>query len=155
MSTYIKGQNYWARGISWVKVSACIVLKFALPPFSSLSPPVVQISKQNRHWTFEPRINSIPVNIFQILRDMTLIKLTDCTRVLHRLSAFAAVSVAEKIFLLLCQNMGWDRERTTDWRSLWLVRRGFIKMENISAKSQENFWSAAFVRGYGRNSGLI
>ena len=33
----------------WVKGSACIVLEFALPPFSPPLPSVVEVSKQNRH----------------------------------------------------------------------------------------------------------
>ena len=36
-----------------VKGSLCFVLKFALPPFSPRLPSEVQISKQNRHKTFD------------------------------------------------------------------------------------------------------
>ena len=46
---------------SWVKGSVCFVLKFALPPFSPLLSPVVQISKQNMHWTLDPINNFTPL----------------------------------------------------------------------------------------------
>ena len=50
------------RGISWVKGSLCFVLKFALPPFSPPRPYVVQLSKQNRHLTFDPINTSTPAD---------------------------------------------------------------------------------------------
>ena len=51
---------YMSRGEinPWVKGSVCFILKCSFPPFS---PPVVQVSKQNRHRTFDPRINFTPV----------------------------------------------------------------------------------------------
>ena len=44
---------YRGLGIYDVKGSVCFVLKFALPPFSPPLPSVVEISKQNRHRTFD------------------------------------------------------------------------------------------------------
>ena len=61
------GVQYRAEGISWVKGSVCFVLKFALPPFSFPLPTGVQISKQNKHGTFDPIINFTPVTVIILI----------------------------------------------------------------------------------------
>ena len=60
------GANYRGEVISWVKGSACFVLKFALPPFSPALPSGVQISKQNTHGTFDPKDTLRPVVQFHM-----------------------------------------------------------------------------------------
>ena len=52
----VAAAEYRGRGISWVKGSECLALKFALPPFSTPLPSGVQILKQNMH--FDPISNS-------------------------------------------------------------------------------------------------
>ena len=47
------GAGVYCLGIYDVKGSVCFVLKLALPPFSPPLPSGVQISKQNRHRTFD------------------------------------------------------------------------------------------------------
>ena len=49
--------------ISWVKGSVCFVFQFAFPLFSPILPSGVQISKQNMHWTFDPRKNFTSVGL--------------------------------------------------------------------------------------------
>ena len=44
-----------------VKGSVCLLLEFALPPFSPSLPSVVQFSKHSTHQTFDIRINFTPV----------------------------------------------------------------------------------------------
>ena len=41
----------------WVKGSVCLVLEFALPPFSPPLPSVVEVTKQNTHQIFDPIYN--------------------------------------------------------------------------------------------------
>ena len=55
----------------WVKCSVCFVLEFALPPFSPPLPSVAEVSKQNRHWTFDPMINFTPVEAFHSMSDFS------------------------------------------------------------------------------------
>ena len=46
-----------------VKGYVCFVLEFAHPPFSPPLPSVVEVSKQNRHSTFDTRILCAPVQM--------------------------------------------------------------------------------------------
>ena len=69
---------YRAQGISWVKGSVCLVLKFALPPFPPPLPSRVQIAKQNTHGTFDPRswTEIVVVGIFIIsLGNMVMVRI--------------------------------------------------------------------------------
>ena len=49
----------------WSKVLCALIWNFALPPISPPLHSVVEVSKQNLHWTFDPINTSTPVHNFQ------------------------------------------------------------------------------------------